>query len=239
MTSNQLQLFILILFLSIMPSQIFAAEYPLQLKNDFINFIDSKGGLEQAQQFARWETTELRSQCFHCHGETGISPDYTSQNLTSSTKLYFDQQFNTPNLAAQQPLYLIQQLTDFMSNKRKNSTMHKLSIKLSQEEVFLLALYFSAQPAKVNTTLQKSNLDKIALGKKTYLDRCQFCHGANAAGQGVYARLAGLNYYYLFDNIQLFRDKKSQRSHAGMTAITKGLSNSDIIQLALFLSTHN
>ena len=222
-----------------MPLQSFSAEYPLQLKNDFISFIDSKGGLERAQQLARWETTELRTQCFHCHGEKGISPDYTSQKLTSSSKLYFDQQFNTPNLAAQQPLYLIQQLTDFMSNKRKNSAMHKMSITLSQEEVFLLALYFSAQPAIVNATPAKSNLDKIALGKKTYLDRCQFCHGTDAAGQGIYARLAGLNYYYLFENIQLFRDKKSQRSHAGMTAITRGLSNSDITQLALFLSTHN
>ncbi len=240
MTTKQLRVFIFI-FISMMTSQSFAAEYPLQLKNDFINFIDNQGGLEQAQQSALHNTAELRTQCFNCHGEKGISPDYTSNSnkITANSKIYVGQQFNTPNLAAQQALYLIQQLTEFMSNKRKNSVMHKISIKLSQEEIFLLALYFSVQPAKVNAEPKQGSLDKIAAGKKIYLDRCQFCHGGDAAGQGIYARLAGLNYYYLFDNIQQFRDKKTQRKHAGMTAITKGLSNSDITQLALFLSTHN
>ncbi|MCP3850773.1 MAG: c-type cytochrome [Gammaproteobacteria bacterium] len=228
----------LLLFLHVPP--IFAAEYPLDLKQDFINFIKLNGGIQQARQAAFEKTRTLRKQCFRCHGEKGISPDYTRDDISSLSSINLVQQhFNTPNLAAQQALYLVQQLTMFINKERNSSVMHKKSRDLSQSEIFNLALYFSGQEAKKSTPVTKYNEEKIAKGKLLYLDRCQFCHGKEAAGQGIYARLAGLNYFYLMENIKQFRDKKSNRKHSGMTAITKDLSDEEIMQIAQFLSTHN
>ncbi len=64
--------------------------------------------------------------CAGCHGMNGFS--------ASSV---------IPNLAGQKPAYLVKQLQDFKSNKRRDPIMSGPAMSLSQEDMEDLASYFS------------------------------------------------------------------------------------------------
>lgn len=51
----------------------------------------------------------------------------------------------TPNLAAQDEDYLVQQLKDFRSGARQNETMTVIAKSLSDTEIANLAAYFNSQ----------------------------------------------------------------------------------------------
>lgn len=67
------------------------------------------------------------AQCAACHGITGISP----------MGLY-------PNLAGQKEQYLIKQMNDFRSAKRKDPTMQAMSAALTDTDVVNLAAYYAS-----------------------------------------------------------------------------------------------
>lgn len=66
--------------------------------------------------------------CFSCHGGNGISMSG-----------------NWPNLAGQKQPYLIKQLKDFRSGKRKDPMMEPLAKDLSDDQIAKIAGYFSSQ----------------------------------------------------------------------------------------------
>jgi cytochrome c553 len=68
------------------------------------------------------------AQCAACHGANGhsVAP-------------------MTPNLAAQDEDYLVQQLKDFRSGARQNETMTVIAKSLSDTEIANLAAYFNSQ----------------------------------------------------------------------------------------------
>jgi len=78
-----------------------------------INKVDAAGGLRQAQEQAMSEGRRLAEQCVLCHGIDG-NKSAPSMGL------------QVPNLASQQPLYLLKQLRNFASNRRKQPTMHRI-----------------------------------------------------------------------------------------------------------------
>ncbi|MFT6625593.1 MAG: cytochrome c553 [Cycloclasticus sp.] len=67
------------------------------------------------------------AQCAACHGASGISP----------MGLY-------PNLAGQKEQYLIKQMNDFRSAKRKDPTMQAMSAALTDTDVVNLAAYYAS-----------------------------------------------------------------------------------------------
>jgi cytochrome c553 len=66
-------------------------------------------------------------QCFVCHGADGLAkvPD-------------------APNLAGQNPAYLVKALKDYRSGKRENEVMSMMAKNLSDDDISLVASYFSS-----------------------------------------------------------------------------------------------
>ena len=65
------------------------------------------------------------AQCFVCHGADGLAkvPD-------------------APNLAGQNPAYLVKALKDYRTGKRENEVMSMMAKNLSDEDIALVAAYF-------------------------------------------------------------------------------------------------
>jgi len=66
------------------------------------------------------------AQCAACHGAAGISP----------MGLY-------PNLAGQKEQYLVKQMNDFRSAKRKDPTMQAMVAALTDDDVANLSAYYA------------------------------------------------------------------------------------------------
>ena len=66
-------------------------------------------------------------QCFVCHGTEGLAkvPD-------------------APNLAGQNGAYLVKALKDYRSGKRENEVMSMMAKNLSDDDIALVASYFSS-----------------------------------------------------------------------------------------------
>ena len=81
------------------------------------------GALEQAQ------LGELLAQCSACHGSDGVAKDV-----------------EIPNLKGQHDRYIVEQLRNFRSGRRRSAEMHHESRHLTDEEIEALAQYFSQMP---------------------------------------------------------------------------------------------
>lgn len=148
--------------------------------------------------------------CVGCHGQSGHSTNA-----------------QWPNLAAQQPAYLVNQLKAFKSGNRSNAIMQSMAANLSNEDMDNLAAYFSSQkPAKASadTELAKSGEAKASM--------CLGCHGQTAEGNGQFPRLAGQHPGYIEQQLNNF--KAGSRKSGPMQSITANLSESDIKALAAY-----
>lgn len=154
------------------------------------------------------------SACVGCHGQQGHSSNG-----------------QWPNLAAQQATYLANQLKAFKAGDRINPTMQPMASSLSNEDIANLAAYFSSQkPVKASggdPALAKAGESKAGM--------CLGCHGATAAGNGQFPRLAGQHPEYLEQQLKAF--KAGTRKSGPMQAITANLSEADIKALAAYLGS--
>jgi cytochrome c553 len=151
--------------------------------------------------------------CVGCHGQNGHS----------SNALW-------PNLAAQQPAYLINQLKAFKSGNRSNAIMQSMATNLSNEDMDNLAAFFSSQkPAKASTD---AALAKLGEAKASM---CLGCHGVTAEGNGQFPRLAGQHPGYIEQQLNNF--KGGSRKSGPMQSITANLSESDIKALAAYFGS--
>ena len=162
--------------------------------------------------------------CNQCHGEDG-----------NSTKP------GVPNLAAQNTVYLLNQIERFSDGRRKNFVMNALSKNFSQDDKENLAIFYASM--KVNTT--KTNLQLANKGQSIYVKQCGSCHGKRGAGKSDYARLAGQKTHYVEMTLRGFRDnlknsdKQANRKSNLMELITKELSDDDIKALAAYVAQLN
>ena len=153
--------------------------------------------------------------CTNCHGEDGVStiPE-------------------VPNLAAQNPAYLLEQIRKFGTGERKNAFMQGLIKVLKDEERLQTAHYYASMPvppAKANPAL-------VARGKELFTKLCVRCHGERAHGGELYPRLAGQQIPYLQVSIQRYRDGTGVRNDKLMTIATSTLKNDDITAIANYLT---
>ncbi len=164
--------------------------------------------------------------CAHCHGQDGNS---TRPEI--------------PNLAGQNPAYLIEQIDKFADGERKNFVMQTLAQDFSFEDKVNLAIYFGSGSAKAEQT----DPALARRGEEIYLRMCQFCHGHDGRGEEGYARLAGQKPLYTQDTLKRFRahakkridDSDVKRSNARMEQVTQNLSDGDIEALAAFIGALN
>lgn len=151
--------------------------------------------------------------CVGCHGEKGNS-----------------RSAQWPHLAAQQSIYLTNQLKAFKTGDRINLMMQSMTANLSNEDIANLAAYFSSQkPVKAggDPALAKSGEAKASM--------CLGCHGSTAAGNGQFPRLAGQHPDYLVQQLKAFKD--GSRKSGPMQGIAANLSEDDFKALAAYFGS--
>ncbi len=161
--------------------------------------------------------------CSYCHGNEGnsLKPD-------------------VPNLAGQNPVYLLDQIGKFARGERKNFVMNSLAKDFTLDDKVNLAIYFARQTVKARP--QDETL--AARGKRLYAQRCVGCHGERGHGTAEYARLAGQRPEYLRLTLERFRahdrgeqqEAENVRRSPIMESIAARLSNENIEVLAAYLA---
>ena len=97
---------------------------------------------------------------------------------------------SNPILQGQHPEYLVKQLTEFKSGKRKNAVMMGFASTLSDEDMRHVAAFYASKKAKPGFA---ANKDTLALGEQIYrggivgkqIPACASCHAPNGAGMPV------------------------------------------------------
>lgn len=153
--------------------------------------------------------------CANCHGEDGVS------------KLP-----EVPNLAGQNPSYLLEQIRKFGSGERKDQFMQGLIKVLKEEERLQIALFYAGNPVSP----QRGDGTQAAKGKELFAKLCVRCHGEQARGNETTPRLAGQKLVYLQTSITRYRDGTGIRNNQLMSIATATLKNEDIIALGNYLT---
>jgi cytochrome c553 len=152
--------------------------------------------------------------CDNCHGSDGNSVIGEA-----------------PNLAQQDPAYLLNQIDKFARGQRRSKFMQGLMKVLSEDDRINSAIYYAGKKVKpASSTLS-------APGQALYFQRCASCHGAKGYGAEDVPRLAGQQIPYLVESLTRYRDRTGERLDALMSSSTAGLKNADISALSLFLSS--
>jgi cytochrome c553 len=153
--------------------------------------------------------------CSNCHGVDGNS------------KLS-----EVPNLAAQNPIYLLNQVNKFYTGERKDDWMEPAIKLLNETERLNMVAYFSSMRV-VPATSGTSN----ETGREIFQRVCVRCHGPQALGGERFPRLAGQQHTYIIRSLTRYRDRTGTRMEPEMLAMTAALKDSDIKALADYLSS--
>ena len=153
--------------------------------------------------------------CVNCHGESGISkiPE-------------------VPNLAGQNPAYLLEQIRKFGSGERKDQFMQGLIKVLKDDERIQIALFFGSQAVPPS----KADPVQVARGKELFTKLCVRCHGEAARGDATIPRLAGQQIPYVVTSVTRYRDGTGIRNNQLMSIATSTLKNEDIKAIANYLT---
>lgn len=161
---------------------------------------------------------ETAAFCALCHGHDG-----------NSIKTLI------PNLAGQNPVYLLDQIERFADGRRKDFIMAPLAKQLSVGDKVKLATYYSSvesRPIRTGAT----NAALADKGRTFYQQRCHVCHGADGKGSEGYAYLAGQHPEYIKLTLRHFRDQTGERNNPVMAAQMRGLSDADIDALTEYVA---
>ena len=153
--------------------------------------------------------------CAHCHGVDGISVMPL-----------------VPNLAGQNPYYLLEQLRKFADGRREDYIMSPQAREMTSDDRAVLVFYYTNMTPRAET----ADPDLARHGGGLFRMRCVACHGTDAHGGEKFARLAGQNPAYLTRRLTGFQEATG-RSISPMTAIAKTLTDNDIEALTAYLST--
>lgn len=161
--------------------------------------------------------------CQHCHGLEG----------EASNILY-------PRLAGQHNNYIIKQLHDFRSGKRKG-TMNDMAAELKDDEIVALAAYFSAKPTLAHRVRDKEFAQVgwyiFHRGNKySGVPACASCHGDNGEGSDKLPRLAGQHKRYVVDQLNLFHKRERNNDNAIMHSVASKLTEMEIEAVANYVS---
>lgn len=171
---------------------------------------------------ARTAQEIVGQKCSLCHGEKG-----------EGNNTY-------PRLAGQHAEYLVKQLSDFKSGRRKG-TMNEMAADLNEQEITALADYFSAMPTLSHKVRNK---DFAAVGYYLYhngneysgVPPCANCHGEDGKGTAKLPRLAGQHKSYLSWQLQDFNQRVRTNDNAIMHSVASKLTEFEIEALSLYIS---
>jgi cytochrome c553 len=155
--------------------------------------------------------------CANCHGEGGnsVKPDI-------------------PNLAGQNPVYLLEQMRKFSDGTRRFEFMEGMIKAMSIDEKVGITLFYSAQKVIPQPVTDVALTNK---GKSYFNKICFRCHGDNGLGNEQFARLAGQQTAYLKTTIMRYRNGDGIRNDPLMAANTKTMTDSDIDAVVAYVSS--
>jgi cytochrome c553 len=146
-----------------------------------------------------------------------------------------------PKLAQQHPEYLVKQLQEYKSGKRKNAIMQGFASALAEDDMKNIAYWLASKQAKPGFAKDK---DLVLLGERIYrggvADRqiaaCAGCHSPTGAGiPSQYPRLGGQHADYVAAQLTYFRDGIRTNS-LQMNQVAAKLNDREIRALADYVA---
>jgi len=185
--------------------------------------ISQKQSAPAVKQQAMVAGQERALLCSVCHGEDGnsVKPD-------------------VPNLASQNPVYLMDQIEKFSDGRRVNYVMNSLAKGFTTDDKVNLAIYYNSMPVKPIPADNKL----ASQGKPIYEKSCSSCHGMRGEGNVTFARIAGQQPLYVMNTLKHFRDnanntseqKSSKRGSNIMEPIVKQYSDTDLEKIVAYIT---
>ena len=146
-----------------------------------------------------------------------------------------------PKLAQQHPEYLVKQLQEFKSGKRKNPIMQGFAAGLSDEDMKNISYWVSAKKVKPGFAKDK---ELVTLGERIYrgglsdrqVPACAGCHNPTGAGiPSQYPRLGGQHAEYTAAQLTAFRDGGRANS-LQMSQVAAKLNDREIRAVADYIA---
>ena len=168
--------------------------------------------------------------CLECHGVAG-----EGQGFSNGTEGKF------ARLGGQHPDYIIKQVQDFRSGRRKNDFMKMIASGISDADLADIAAYFAAQPAMPAGAAPKNDAAHrlyVNGDPARKLPACAGCHGEGGKGTaGVGPVIGGQGLRYLEQQLQDWRNGSRSNSAGGiMNQLTAPLTDAEIEALARYVS---
>jgi cytochrome c553 len=157
--------------------------------------------------------------CLSCHGEKGISENP-----------------EVPSLAGMPVDFTLIQLFLFRQGTRKVEIMNDLAKDMTDDDLRKFADYFSKlAPAKASGEAADP---AIAARAQAVIARehCSSCHNADFSGREQMPRLAAQREDYLLKALRDYKSGQRPGYDATMDEVIRGVSDSDIVDLAHFLA---
>jgi cytochrome c553 len=138
-----------------------------------------------------------------------------------------------PILAGQHPEYLVKQLIEFKSGKRKNAIMAGFAATLSEDDMRHVAAFYASKSAKPGAA---KNKDTLRLGERIWrggitekgVPACASCHGPTGKGiPAQFPRLAGQHGEYTEAQMLAFRSGE-RANNVQMNQIAARMSDLEI-----------
>jgi cytochrome c553 len=138
-----------------------------------------------------------------------------------------------PILQGQHPEYLVKQLIEFKSGKRKNAVMMGMAATLSEEDMRHVAAFYASKKAKPGFA---KNKDTLAQGEQIYrggivgkqVPACAGCHAPNGAGlPAQYPAMRGQHAEYTEAQLLAFRSG-ARGNNAQMMTIAAKMNEGEI-----------
>ena len=149
---------------------------------------------------------------------------------------------DNPKLAGMDAEYLVRQLADFKSGKRKSPIMGQIVATLDADSLRGVVEYYSEQKAAPGIVADAA---LASAGKAIFTEGivaaavpdCGSCHGSEGAGDAKYPRLAGQHAAYVERQLLAFKSGERANDARGvMSAVAKRMSEAEIRAVAQYVA---
>ncbi len=201
-----------------------AEEDPIAVRKALVAKINEMIKTPSAKKAAIERGNDRTLFCRNCHGIDGNS-----------------KRPEIPNLAGQNPAYLVEQVEKFANGERKSLVMQTLAKGFTQKDKIDLAIFYNSQ----NVVSVEYDKERAKQGNLLYNRLCIFCHGKEGKGEEGFARIAGQKPVYVTNTLKRFRANANdqvnvlgaKRTSARMEQVTQNLSDNDIENIANFVAS--
>lgn len=204
---------------------VFAAALPVQAQSARARSadVDLMARFKEVERDAKLSESLLKTGqkvaavCANCHGDGGhsLKPDI-------------------PNLAGQNPTYLIEQLRQFADGRRRFEFMEGMIKAMSSDEKIGIVLFYASQKV---TSKPAANAALAAKGKDYFNKICWRCHGQDGHGNEKFARIAGQQSDYLRTTLKHYRAGTGGRVEPLMSASTRQMTDADIEAVVAYVAS--